>query len=227
MTGDDVKVELHDNVLVVSGEKSIKKEHVSKNKDGEVKVWRQERKKRKFSRSFQLPENAKADGITAKMEHGVLTVEVGAYKRQIMCLIRVCSSALASCRRTVWMVAHPCSWCIKACQDWSDQPLHTRGTHAERSTTVEHHHCHCCYQCLLMPLTDLTHTCRSLSKTLLRSPSPRGFAWTLQGTINSENHCMHANVMLCYCMPALQGLSLVFNHSVQQGLLQGRMCMYQ
>jgi len=65
-------VELHDNVLRVSGEKSS--QHKEENKGN--KVWRQERSFQKFQRSFQLPEDAKADGISAKMEHGVLTVDV-------------------------------------------------------------------------------------------------------------------------------------------------------
>lgn len=78
MTNEDIKVELHDNVLVVSGEKSRQEAHTSKSgKGGEVKVWRQERTWRKFSRTFQLPEDAQAEGITAQLEHGVLTVEVG------------------------------------------------------------------------------------------------------------------------------------------------------
>ena len=72
MKGDDIHVELHDNVLRVSGEKSS--QHQEENKGN--KVWRQERSFQKFQRSFQLPEDAKADGIAARMENGVLTVDV-------------------------------------------------------------------------------------------------------------------------------------------------------
>lgn len=77
-TGDDIKVELHEgNVLVVTGEKQQKEEQAKKDKhSGENKVWRQERAYSSFSRAFTLPEDAKGDGITARMEHGVLTVVV-------------------------------------------------------------------------------------------------------------------------------------------------------
>mmetsp|Transcript_31198 Transcript_31198/g.79538 ORF Transcript_31198/g.79538 Transcript_31198/m.79538 type:complete len:114 (-) Transcript_31198:300-641(-) len=81
MQGEDVKVELHSEggqrVLVVSGEKNHQTEHTKKSKKGgEVKVWRQERTHTSFSRAFTLPQDAKDDGITARMEHGVLTVEI-------------------------------------------------------------------------------------------------------------------------------------------------------
>eukprot|EP00983_Pelagomonas_calceolata_P135296 1162143-Pelagomonas_calceolata.AAC.1 len=71
MTGDDIHVELQDGVLKVSGEKSRQHEE---GKQGD-KVWRQERSFQKFQRCFSLPEDANPDAISAKLEHGVLTVE--------------------------------------------------------------------------------------------------------------------------------------------------------
>jgi HSP20 family protein len=68
-------VELHDsNVLVVSGERAT--HHEARNNQG--KVWRQERTFSKFVRHFTLPEDAMHDGITARLEHGVLSVTVSA-----------------------------------------------------------------------------------------------------------------------------------------------------
>ena len=74
MTAEDINVELHENTLVVSGEKAKQSEQRGKGD----KVWRQERSFQKFSRSFTLPDNAQPDGIKARLEHGVLAVEVGA-----------------------------------------------------------------------------------------------------------------------------------------------------
>jgi len=73
MTSDDIHVELHEGMLKVSGEKSRQHEE---GKPGH-KVWRQERSFQKFQRCFTLPEDANPETINAKLEHGVLTVEVG------------------------------------------------------------------------------------------------------------------------------------------------------
>jgi len=72
MTSDDIHVELHEGTLKVSGEKS---KHQEEGKPGQ-RVWRQERSFQKFSRCFSLPENTNPEAISAKLEHGVLTVEV-------------------------------------------------------------------------------------------------------------------------------------------------------
>jgi len=72
MTSDDIHVELHEGTLKVSGEKSRQHEE---GKPGH-KVWRQERSFQKFQRCFALPEDANPETINARLEHGVLTVEV-------------------------------------------------------------------------------------------------------------------------------------------------------
>ena len=72
MTGNNINVELQGNTLKVSGQKSQQRKE---NAPGH-KVWRQERSFSQFSRSFELPENAQPEGITANLENGVLTVEV-------------------------------------------------------------------------------------------------------------------------------------------------------
>jgi HSP20 family protein len=72
MTGNDINVELQGNTLKVSGQKSQQREEGGQGH----KVWRQERSFSQFSRSFELPGNAQPEGITANLDHGVLTVEV-------------------------------------------------------------------------------------------------------------------------------------------------------
>jgi hypothetical protein len=112
MTDADIKVELHDNVLLITGEKSQQAEYTTPaspagaaaapaapsaaaaGKEGEqqqqeaatettapspaagARVWRRERGWRRFQRSFQLPDDAQAEGIRARLERGVLTVQV-------------------------------------------------------------------------------------------------------------------------------------------------------
>jgi HSP20 family protein len=56
----------------VSGQRKL--EHQEKDADG--KVWRSERAAFSFSRAFELPPNARAEGISASMDKGVLTVTV-------------------------------------------------------------------------------------------------------------------------------------------------------
>ncbi|PNW80464.1 hypothetical protein CHLRE_07g318600v5 [Chlamydomonas reinhardtii] len=70
MNPDDVKVELHEGVLTVSGGRKVSRE----DKDVSGKVWRAERSSFSFSRAFTLPDNAQADSICASMDNGVLKV---------------------------------------------------------------------------------------------------------------------------------------------------------
>ncbi|KAG2490851.1 hypothetical protein HYH03_010769 [Edaphochlamys debaryana] len=72
MSPEDLKVELHEGVLTMSGKRSVARD----DKDASGKVWRSERTSYSFSRSFALPENAAPEGISATMDKGVLKVTV-------------------------------------------------------------------------------------------------------------------------------------------------------
>lgn len=67
---DDVRIELDDNVLTVSGER--KAEHEER-KEG---YYRVERSTGSFSRSLRLPDGVDADAITANFDRGVLEVRI-------------------------------------------------------------------------------------------------------------------------------------------------------
>jgi HSP20 family protein len=67
---EDVKVELEDNVLTISGER--KAQHEAKGEG----YYRLERSYGQFARSLTLPEGVKADGIAATFDRGVLEVKV-------------------------------------------------------------------------------------------------------------------------------------------------------
>ncbi|XP_042513202.1 18.1 kDa class I heat shock protein-like [Macadamia integrifolia] len=67
---DEVKVEVEDGDLKISGERSRKKEEKKK------KWCRFESSSGKFHCSYTLPENAKIDQMEVSMENGVLTVTV-------------------------------------------------------------------------------------------------------------------------------------------------------
>lgn len=66
----DVKVELDENVLTVSGERRSEQEE---RKEGYFRV---ERASGSFSRSLMLPEGVDPQSIQARIEHGVLEVSV-------------------------------------------------------------------------------------------------------------------------------------------------------
>ena len=70
MKQEDVKIELEDNVLTVSGER--KSEHES----GERGFYRVERAYGSFRRTLTLPEGVDADAIVAKFDRGVLEVSI-------------------------------------------------------------------------------------------------------------------------------------------------------
>ena len=66
----DVKVELEDNVLTISGER--KAEHEAR----EEGYYRIERAHGQFARTLTLPEGVNAEGIVANFDRGVLEVKI-------------------------------------------------------------------------------------------------------------------------------------------------------
>lgn len=70
MDKKDIKVEVHDHVLTLSGEKKHEEKVDGKN------YHRIERSYGKFERSFRLPKEVKAEEIKAKYENGVLIVDI-------------------------------------------------------------------------------------------------------------------------------------------------------
>jgi HSP20 family protein len=67
---DDVKIELEDNVLTISGQR--RSEH-EEHKEG---YYRLERASGSFSRSLSLPEGVDPSAIEARFEAGVLEVQI-------------------------------------------------------------------------------------------------------------------------------------------------------
>jgi HSP20 family protein len=67
---EDVKIELEDNVLTVSGERKAAHEEA---KEG---YYRVERAYGSFSRTLQLPEGVDAESIDASFDRGVLEVRI-------------------------------------------------------------------------------------------------------------------------------------------------------
>ncbi len=67
---ENISVEVKDNHLVLSG----KKEAVSRGEEGKYRYV--ESRYGSFSRSFELPANAKADAIEANFKDGALTLRI-------------------------------------------------------------------------------------------------------------------------------------------------------
>lgn len=67
---DEIKVDLRDNMLTVSGERKEEREDKKKGR------YRSERYYGAFERSFALPTNVKADQIEANYSDGVLSLSV-------------------------------------------------------------------------------------------------------------------------------------------------------
>jgi HSP20 family protein len=70
MKKEDLKINLNDNILTISCEKKEEKEEKDK------KITRREFSYSSFMRSFQLPENIKAEEISAEYKEGVLKLKV-------------------------------------------------------------------------------------------------------------------------------------------------------
>lgn len=79
-TDKDVNIELNNNVLTISSEKTEDKKEAKKEEKGEKKddgKWLvKERSYHKFSRSFSLPDDVEADKVNAEVKNGVLTVNM-------------------------------------------------------------------------------------------------------------------------------------------------------
>jgi HSP20 family protein len=70
MKKEDIKINVHDDVLTVSGERKYEKEEKGK------KFHRVERAYGSFMRSFTLPENADGSKISAEYKDGMLKVHL-------------------------------------------------------------------------------------------------------------------------------------------------------
>ena len=66
----DVHVDIHDRVLQVHGKKEVH------NETKEQHYFRQERSSGEFSRTLSLPDDANIEDIKAKMENGVLSLQI-------------------------------------------------------------------------------------------------------------------------------------------------------
>jgi HSP20 family protein len=70
LAGDDVKIEVDDNVLTVSGERK------SENEERKEGYYRVERAYGSFSRSLTLPEGVDPESVKASFDRGVLEVRI-------------------------------------------------------------------------------------------------------------------------------------------------------
>ena len=73
---EDIKVDIKDNTLTVSGERKFKEE--VKEED----YYKIETSIGKFSRTFTLPEDADVENIDAKSENGVLDIVIPKVKKE-------------------------------------------------------------------------------------------------------------------------------------------------
>ena len=72
MTAEDIDIELENNILTISGEKSF--EHTEGEDDKRYHVW--ERRYGSFQRSFTLPRTVRAEEIKAEYKDGILTIRM-------------------------------------------------------------------------------------------------------------------------------------------------------
>ena len=70
MSSDDITIRMHDNYLVLEGERSDEREH----REGDM--WTSERTYGHFRRVVHLPEEVDSDTAEARFENGVLEITV-------------------------------------------------------------------------------------------------------------------------------------------------------
>jgi len=79
----DVEITLHDNMLIIEGEKKFKEEEKKDN------YYRIERSYGSFSRAIQLPTPVKEEGVKAKFEKGVLTITINKAEKAVKKTIQI------------------------------------------------------------------------------------------------------------------------------------------
>lgn len=75
VNADDIKVNLHDDLLTIEAEIPAKSSEKTENASGR-KVLMQERAWGKFSRSVRLPQTVNNEAVEAAFENGVLTLSL-------------------------------------------------------------------------------------------------------------------------------------------------------
>ncbi len=83
MDEEDIEISLEDKLLVISGEKLIKKENEGK------RFSRIERSSGSFSRSFTLPTAVEANEISASFNKGILTITIPKVPRKVPKKIKI------------------------------------------------------------------------------------------------------------------------------------------
>ncbi|KAF6004486.1 hypothetical protein F1559_003059 [Cyanidiococcus yangmingshanensis] len=78
---DQVKVELHGDVLSIRGEKREERKEEEKGEGGRVVYLRTERAFGSFERSLKLPKNVDRNSIKATHKDGVLTIVINKLKK--------------------------------------------------------------------------------------------------------------------------------------------------
>ena len=77
LTRDDFKIDINeDNELTVSMEKKVEKNEVSEKEGKKHTYLRREFSYSSFRQRMILPDNVNVDNIDAKMENGVLTIDI-------------------------------------------------------------------------------------------------------------------------------------------------------
>ena len=77
LTRDDFKIDINeDNELTVSMEKKVEKNEESEKEGKKHTYLRREFSYRSFRQRMILPDNVNVDNIDAKMENGVLTIDI-------------------------------------------------------------------------------------------------------------------------------------------------------
>ncbi|XP_022866572.1 26.5 kDa heat shock protein, mitochondrial-like [Olea europaea var. sylvestris] len=71
LSKEDLKITVEDGILTIKGEHKEEKEQGSESDD---ESWTSSSSYGYFDSSVILPEDAKVDGITAEMKHGVLNI---------------------------------------------------------------------------------------------------------------------------------------------------------
>ena len=77
MTKEDFHISVdEDNNLVISMEKKQETKNNDKEQAKNVRYWRHEFSYSKFQQAISLPDNVRKDNIKARMEHGVISVDL-------------------------------------------------------------------------------------------------------------------------------------------------------
>lgn len=91
MTENDVTIDLKDREITIASVENVKEEKKEAKEEAKVNYLVKERVASHFTRSFTLPDDIDAEGVSAKFQNGLLTITIPRKEESKVRRIAICA----------------------------------------------------------------------------------------------------------------------------------------